>query len=128
MQLEPVGTYCADFAKKYSKKHRTFSSDYKAATKLLVLHLCGRHKEKPVSDKKLRLIHANSDFEIWKYNVVTTGLRPGQWPRMWLGVSYELDLIVPLVIDSHVNNYSDNAHEASAIELMKTYCESNLAN
>ncbi|NWN87436.1 MAG: hypothetical protein HLX51_02670 [Micrococcaceae bacterium] len=128
MQLEPVDTYCSSFNKSYSRKHRSFPKDYQAATKLLVRHLCGTHPEQPLSEKKLKRIHVANEFEVWKFNVMTQGLRPSQWPRMWLGVAPMLDLIVPLVIDSHTNNYSDNTHEATAISLMQSFCAENLAN
>lgn len=128
MQLEPVETYCFKFHKAFSKKQRTFPKNYDSATKLLVRHLCGKHHEQPVSSKKLMHIHTAKDFEIWKFQVMTQGLKPGQWPRLWVGVAYSLDLIVPLVLDSHTNNYEDNEHESSAIRLMESFCAENLAN
>lgn len=42
---------------------------------------------------------------------------------MWVGVAHSFDLLVPLEVGMHGDNYDDNAMEARAIKSMSDYFE-----
>lgn len=114
MQRESLDRYCSKLAKKLQSKHPTFREDFKKAYTLLNNHLCVAKPTKPISPKRLTQLHHSDDFEVWKYQVMVQGLRPNQWPRMWVGVIRQVDLLVPLVLDAHQNNYNDSDNEREA--------------
>ena len=118
MQREAIELYCKAAYKEICKKHRTFANDYLDAFKLLNHHLCPSKPERPIAPKRLVHLHDGEGFQVWKYQVMAQGLRPGQWPRLWVGVIPGSDLLVPLVLDMHGNNYDDSAHEANAVRLI----------
>ncbi|GAA1579407.1 hypothetical protein D3229_10060 [Leucobacter aridicollis] len=128
MQRESVKTFCASVLKDIAKKHRTFPADFEQAFTLLNHHLCPAKPARPLGPKRLIHLHDGEGFEVWKFQVMTQGLRPGQWPRLWVGVAPALDLLVPLELNMHGNNYSDNDLEKSAIERMAEYYRDLSAN
>ena len=122
MQREPVQTYCSPAFKAITKKHRTFEKDFSQAYTLLNQQLCPKKAERPLTPKHLVRIHQSDGFEIWKFQVMVRGLRPGQWPRLWVGVASAEGILVPLALGMHGDNYRDNDMEEIAITTMKGYC------
>lgn len=121
MQRESIELHCLAVFKDIKKKHRTFGEDLEQALTLVNQQLCPKKSGKPLTSKHLTHLHDGDGFQVWKFKVMVQGLRPGQWPRIWLGVAHDFDLIVPLVLDMHGNNYDDNAHQRTAIQTMSDF-------
>lgn len=121
MQHEPVETFCSSEFKKIKKKHQGFEKNFEQASTLLNQQLCPKKTVKPLTSKHLNRLHVGDGFEVWKFQVFVKGLKQGQWPRLWVGVAHEFDLLVPLEMGMHGDNYDDNTKEKNAIRAMSAY-------
>lgn len=128
MQRESVDLYCSAEFKEIKKKHRSFEGDLEKALTLVNQQLCPKKTGRPLTSKHLNHLHDGEGFQVWKFQVMVQGLRPGQWPRVWLGVTHEFELIVPLVLDMHGNNYDDSTHQREAIRTMGTFYKEMASN
>lgn len=128
MQSEPVGVYCSSQYKAICKKHKTFPKNYEQSFTLLNGHLCPAKDIHPVSSKRLVHLADGDGYQVWKFHVMVQGLKPGQWPRLWVGVAMELDLLVPLDLRMHGDNYDDSTVERGAITLMEHHLSELLAD
>lgn len=124
MQNDDQG-YCDKSCRKIRKDYRSFDKDMDTALKLLGKQFCPDNRTEPVKPGRLlSRITAADGYEVWKFNVAVSGerLRPGQWPRLWFGVVYESELIVPLVLARHKDyGENDSVQENEALSLMQAY-------
>lgn len=124
MQCDDQG-YCDKARKRIAKDYRSFGDDMDTALKLLGKQFCPIDRVEPVKPGRLlSRITAVDGYEVWKFNVAVRGqrLKPGQWPRLWFGVVYESQLIVPLVVARHKDyGEGDAVQENEALALMRDY-------
>lgn len=93
--------------KKLAKKHRALDAAFKALQKLLAVQFDPVSPNAVISPGKIHHINTdNSGCELWKVEMITKGLRPNQWPRVWFSVSGAT--ITFLAIASHTSNYDTN--------------------
>lgn len=123
MRREHIELHCASEFKSIAKKHRSFESDYSQSFTLLNMHLCEAKPQKPLGSKRLIHLHSGDGFDVWKFHVMTKGLKPNQWPRMWVGVFHAADTLVPLRLGMHSDNYDDSEMQRGAISEMSGYVE-----
>ena len=122
---EPVDLYCRKPAKALTKKHR----DNFTIGIHTTLTLVAEYFTHPAQVNKPHMLHrltVTGQWEIWKIPVMVKGLRPGQWPRLWIGVPLGTPVIVPLVLDEHKSGYDDNTNQATAESRMREYTLKNL--
>ncbi|MDR1440286.1 MAG: hypothetical protein LBJ10_09910 [Clostridiales bacterium] len=81
--------------------------------KLLAAQFAADCPKRAIHPGKIHHVASVPGWDVWKVEVVSRGLRPGQWPRMWFAVSESS--IALLAIGTHIQNYSDNGMEAVAL-------------
>jgi len=86
--------------------------------RLCEVHFHPTNPEQRIAPGKLHRVTQNDVWTIWKTELAVkdSGLRPNQYPRIWLVVSGAI--IAFLCISSHVENYSDD--EMDRIALSRT--------
>lgn len=67
-----------------------------------------------IAPAKLHRVTQNDEWSVWKIELVVHGLRPNQFPRMWLAVRGSN--IALLCIGTHIDNYDDNKMTKIAVE------------
>lgn len=67
------------------KKHRSLDVDFEGSKKLLIRHLIDGSDV--ITPAKLHHITDESGCSVYKFEAYVDGLRPSQWPRVWLAVS-----------------------------------------
>lgn len=67
-----------------------------------------------IAPAKLHRVSQNDLWAIWKVELAVKNLRPNQSPRVWLAVKGEN--VAFLCINTHVDNYSDNNVNKTAVE------------
>ncbi len=120
MRCEPPDLYCGKAFKSICKKHRSFDESYKLSLRLVVAYF-----DDPQNvNRPFQLVHLHTceEYEFWKLKVMVKGLKPGQWPRLWFGVSQKGErILIPLILDMHQSGYSDNQHENDAHNLLRKH-------
>lgn len=102
--------------KKFKKSHPEIDAGIKASKRLLETQFHPTDPRAVIGPNKIHRVTSNQTWEIWKLDVVLvkSGLRPNQWPRLWLAISG--DTITFLLINSHIRNYDNNTCDRLALE------------
>ena len=95
----------------------SIDDDIEKVKRLLVAHFYDeQNKGNIIKPGKIHRVTIDNDVtsrELWKVEVVTSGLKPSLWPRMWFMIDGET--IASLAIASHKDNYDNNAMDKIAI-------------
>lgn len=100
--------------KKFSKKFSGAQKGQDALKKLLAIQFDPANPKEIIPPGKIHRVHQNAIWELWKVEAIVAGLRPNQWPRIWLVVSGES--VTFLVIGTHVDNYDNNEMDQLALK------------
>ncbi|MCL2085820.1 hypothetical protein FWH09_02720 [Candidatus Saccharibacteria bacterium] len=108
-------SFDSEFAK-IAKKMRTLEDSFGKAKKLLEVQFDPVCPQQVIAPAKIHRIHADDIWTLWKLEMVvmSCGLRPSQYPRVWLVVSG--NTVTFLAICSHMKNYDDNEINRIALE------------
>lgn len=105
------------FEKEAAKLKRRFSHLDKALESFKMLCELQFHPLDPqqiIAPAKLHRVTQNDLQSIWKVELAVPELKPNQFPRVWFAVKGSN--IAFLCIVSHIDNYSDNRINQTAIE------------
>jgi len=96
------------------RKYRTINDGLDAVKRLLEKQFDPASPEEVIAPGKIHRIHQDGIWSLWKIEVAVpnSGLKPSQWPRMWLVVSG--DKIALLTIGSHSQGYDDGSMDRAA--------------
>lgn len=123
MRCESFQLYCRKEFKALCKKYLEFELSADIAFKLLSDHFSGEGD--PLGSKRLvyleSVVASGQKADLYKFHISVPSLRPGQWPRLWLGYCPERGVIVPLTMGVHKDNYSDNQMQATAMVNLEDY-------
>ena len=112
--------------KALKKKHRDIEKDIEKVKKLLVAHFFTEGTKgavlKPGKIHRVTVENDTTGRELWKVEVVTKGLKPSLWPRLWFMMDGEN--ITFLAIASHKDNYDNNAMDMLALERYRDILDS----
>lgn len=123
MHKDDGSGYCKKAKKAISKAHPDFAKTFKEVERLLNIHFCPKRAETPLHEgSKFFMVLHTEEYEIWRISVVVQGLKPGAWPRYWLGVIFDREIIVPLEMGRHKDyGEGENQIENSAKKKMAEY-------
>lgn len=103
--------------KSLRKTVRSIDEDIEKVKRLLVAHFYDeQNKGNVIKPGKIHRITVANDVtgrELWKVEIITPGLKPKLWPRMWFMIDGET--IAFLAIASHKDNYDNNEVDRVAI-------------
>ena len=109
--------YSREF-KTLRKTTRSIEEDIEKVKRLLVAHFYTEQtKGSVINPGKIHRITVDNDAtsrELWKVEVIVSGLKPNLWPRLWFMIDGET--ITFLAIASHKTNYDNNEIDRIAIE------------
>lgn len=103
-------------AKKLAKKY-PIEASLRTAKFLLPQYFTASDKDPIISKDKIHRVSVKPGVELWKFEVFVKGLRPNQWPRMWLVVSG--DTIYLLALKTHTQDYDNNETDRIALARYK---------
>ncbi len=91
-------------------KMRSLEEDLEKVKRLLEAHFFNpQTRGNVIKPGKIHRVSVEDDVtgrELWKVEVMVSGLRPNQWPRLWFMLDGET--ITFLAIASHTDNYDNN--------------------
>jgi hypothetical protein len=100
--------------KALSKKYRDAETGLEKIKKLLAVQFDPVNPREVIAPGKIHCCTRNGIWEMWKVEMLVSGLNPSQWPRVWFMISG--DTITFLTIGTHISNYKDNDMERLALE------------
>jgi hypothetical protein len=104
---------------KILNKKYAISDGMRKIKKLLEVQFDPITPREVIAPGKLHCCTRNGVWELWKVEVLVSGLKPNQWPRVWFVLSG--DTITFLTLGSHINNYSDDKMEKVALDRLAEF-------
>ncbi len=97
------------------RRFRTTRQGFSAFERLCEVQFNPTEPRQVIAPAKLHRITQNDMGTLWKVELIVpnSGLRPNQWPRLWFFVKGSI--IAFLCISSHIDNYSDEELNRTAI-------------
>lgn len=100
--------------KQFSKKQAGAESGFKLVKKLLATQFDPINPSQVIAPAKIHRVYQGPTWEVWKVEAVVSGLKPGQWPRIWFVVNGAE--ITFLTMGSHIQNYDNNEKDRLALD------------
>jgi hypothetical protein len=98
------------------KKYPGFLTHLEKGCRLIESHFS--HESVISSNKILHVTNdPNGQWALWKLKLYVKGLKSGQWPRVWFGLTS--NYYVLLAIRMHQDNYDDNHMNKLAVERLQ---------
>ena len=116
--------YHDDFQKEIAslgKRFHTLHEGLSSFERLCEVQFYPANPRQVIAPAKLHRVKQNDIWTLWKAELVVprSGLRPNQWPRMWLVVKGAV--IVFLCVSSHVDNYDDEVMNRMALSRVSDF-------
>ena|SRR3989344_6478260 len=116
--------YHDDFQKEIAslgKRFHTLHEGLSSFERLCEVQFNPANPRQVIAPAKLHRVKQNDIWTLWKAELVVprSGLRPNQWPRMWLVVKGAV--IVFLCVSSHVDNYDDEVMNRMALSRVSDF-------
>lgn len=123
MHVESHNFYCRKHYRKLQKDYPDFETMYRKTLDSFLVYLNDGIDFLANCHFLTTQTVGNVKVDVYKLQVPISGLKRGQWPRLWIGVSIERQLLIPLTLGVHKDNYADNEMFAQAVKLIEDYLQ-----
>lgn len=106
---------------KLERRFHTIRDGLSSFERLCKVQFNPTNPQQVIAPAKLHRVTQNDIWTLWKIEIVipNSGLRPGQWPRMWFAVKGAI--IVFLCMSSHIDNYDDGDMDRLALSRVSDF-------
>jgi hypothetical protein len=106
-------------AKKFAKKHKDFRRYFGYLKNLLANYKDDGGRFPGVAPAKKHRISENDKYVLYKIEMVISGLRPNQYPRVFIAARDDVPRIAFLKLVSHIDNYDNNSVVSECVRIVE---------